>query len=352
LDNYFHSYVEFLCLEIASSIEKYRDFGKVVSIYIGGGTPSALPTSLMDKVISTCFSVFSPSSEIEMTIEANPENLTFKKLKKLKALGFNRLSIGAQSFNDELLKVLGRGHSADETLKCYLFAREAGFQNINLDLIFGIPNQTVGCWIETLEIIAKLNPDHVSAYSLEVHEDTLLHKQICDGLFSATKEDAQADMYFECLKYLSKEGFCHYEISNFAKEGKECKHNLLYWKNGNYLGFGAGAHSHIENLRFENVNNPNDYIEALRCGKKFLEICEKLSSDKVLSETIFLGLRLVDGINLDEFKRKFDRSLIDIYERQIEDLKEKGLVVCQENLKLTEKGLFLANEVFIQFIPD
>ncbi len=359
LEDLYDQYIKSICVEIEKSVQEQTTFSEVVSIYFGGGTPSILPTHCLEKILTTCSSLFRVSERAEITIEANPETITREKLKKLKTAGFNRLSIGAQSFDDELLKILGRKHSSKEVNKCYSYAREVGFDNINLDLIFGIPEQTIGCWNDTLEKTVGLGPDHISAYGLEVHQETVLCKQIDDGLFKVSEEDIQADMYLNCITFLSDKRMIQYELSNFAKPGKECKHNLLYWRNENYLGFGAGAHSHIDNLRFKNADNPISYIKKLKTGQDVSEKYEELSDSIALSETIFLNLRLIDGINLEEFEAKFGFKLHDVYSRQIDDLVKKELLVYHppsgaggENLRLTKKGLLLANQVFAEFIPD
>jgi len=326
--------------------------GKVASIYFGGGTPSILPAYHLERIILTCFSSFQIQNEAEITIEVNPETIHRNELNEFKSAGFNRLSIGAQSFDDKLLKILGRKHSSEEISRCYFSARKAGFKNISLDLIFGIPGQNADCWFRTLEKAVELGSDHISAYCLEVHHETLLQKQINDGLFNLPDEDIQADMYLRCVEFLNEKGLIQYEISNFAKKGKKCKHNLFYWKNDNYLGFGAGAHSHVGNCRFKNMDNPIDYVKKLQNGEDVSEGHEELSSDMALSETMFLGLRLIEGINLNEFKKKFGFSLDSVYGEQIKILVEKGLLSCGKNLKLTKKGLFLANMVFTEFVSD
>ncbi|MDO8885852.1 radical SAM family heme chaperone HemW [Candidatus Oleimmundimicrobium sp.] len=353
LENFYASYVEAICIEIEKFAQGHEALGEIISIYFGGGTPFILPVNYLNKIYMTCFSSFPVSSEIEITIEANPETITQDKLKRLRAIGFNRLSIGAQAFDNEMLKILGRKHSSEEICKSYSYAKKAGFDNVNLDLIFGIPKQTVNCWSDTLEKAVGLDPEHISAYCLEVHDGTIIHKKIIDGLFDVPEEDIQADMYLKCTAFLNQMGLTQYELSNFAKSGKECKHNLLYWKNENYLGFGAGAHSHLGNWRYKNIDSPIDYVKKLKLSESVLEKCEKLSDNVALSETLFLNLRLLDGINLNEFERKFGFKLLDAYGQQINDLIEKGLLVCPasgENLKLTKRGLFLANEVFAEFV--
>jgi oxygen-independent coproporphyrinogen-3 oxidase len=342
LDALHDSYVSALIKEIELAARK-RDLPAVTSVYFGGGTPTSLNAKLLRKILSVCLSVFSVSPDIEVSIEANPDTIDLAKLIELRKSGFNRLSIGAQSFNKTFLGVLGRPHKLDEILDGYFNARKAGFDNINLDLIFGIPGESRDDWAKTLQQAVTLNPEHISAYCLTLSEKKSLLKE--------AEEDVQADMYLYARSYLESQNFKHYEISNFARNDRRCRHNLLYWKNRAYLGFGAGAHSHLDQTRFYNCSFPADYIRKIeRTGNACVE-AKDVSSEDMVAESAFLGLRLNEGINLCDFKQRCGVSFENYYASQVESLKARGLLEANgDYLRLTERGLLLANQVFMEFV--
>ncbi|HAX62201.1 MAG TPA: coproporphyrinogen III oxidase [Elusimicrobia bacterium] len=307
------------------------------TVYVGGGTPSLLSESQIKFLFEKLFNYFHnyESSIIpEITFELNPESITGQKLKTLKDYGVNRLSIGLQSFDDDILKFLGRVHNVKDFLRCYETARKIGFMNINIDLIFGIPGQTLENWHRTLNGAIKLNPEHISIYSLTIENGTKFFE---NGL--QKDDDTDADMYEFAIRFLKENGYHQYEISNFAKPSFECKHNINYWKNGEYLGFGLGAVSYIKGRRIKNTENLTDYLNG-----KFRSEVEERNPEQKMSEDLMLGLRLTSGMEIsDNIKEKFSA--------RINNLKNDGLLKEQNNfLKLTDKGIMFANCVFREFL--
>lgn len=354
----FNSYSNFDLLDdylnaLFYEIERYKDLKRPVrTLYIGGGTPTVLNEKKLYLLIDTLYKNFCINNGVEFTVEANPETLTKNKIMVLKKMGVNRLSIGLQAYDDKLLKVLGRIHDVKRFEKAYFEAREAGFENINVDLIFGIPGQTKDNFEKELKKLIKLKPSHISCYSLTLEEGTVLHLMKQKGLLELPDEDEERYMYYKAKEVLENEGYIHYEISNFAKPGKECKHNITYWKCEEYLGFGAGAHSFIGNLRFSNHKGIKEYIESIfnKNLRRYEEIYVLNQKDK-MQEFVFMGLRMIEGISKNEFKKRFCKQINDIYGTKIIELKEKGLIYeDEEKIKLTLKGLDLANLVFMEFI--
>ncbi len=333
--DYIDRYLQALAKEIDLSVPSTL-YPLPSTFYIGGGTPSVLSEKQIDFLLKRLFSNLPKleNSKFEITYEINPESITEQKLKTLKDYGINRLSIGLQSFDDKILKFLGRVHTVKDFLRCYKSARKIGFENINIDLIFGIPKQTLKDWQKTLTEAITLNTEHISIYNLTVEAGTNFYK---NGI--TVDDDLSADMFQFAIKYLKKNGYHHYEISNFSKSGFECKHNINYWKNGEYLGFGLGAVSYIKGKRIKNTENLTDYLNG-----KFRSDCEELNSEQKISEDLMLGLRLTDGMEIsDNTKEKFSA--------RINNLKNAGLLKEQNNfLKLTDKGIMFANCVFREFL--
>lgn len=344
------SYVDAVLAEIALQAGRYGDFGTVESIYIGGGTPTLLESSRIASILSLLKERFAIASDAEISIEANPETVTYEKLAALRKNGVNRLSIGFQSLDDDLLALLGRKHSGQQAVDAFDEARRAGFDNINIDLIFGVPGQTLANWALNLEQVAALGPEHLSCYGLTVEPGTALEREIAEGVLTAPDEDAQADMFVYTMESLSEAGYSHYEISNYARPGKECRHNLVYWDNGDYVGFGSGAHSRIGNKRFANAAQPTEHMTT--AGTDLFKPEEiELSVDDDMSETLFLGLRRMEGVNPEAFAARFGRSMQDIYGTQIEGLLGDGLIESRNgSLRLTPRGILLGNEVFSRFV--
>ncbi len=329
-------YVEALCKEI-----KGLGTGDWVlgTVFFGGGTPTLLKASHFDQIIKTIIGHWSLDiGHCELSTEANPGTADKDKLRTLRQLGLNRLSIGVQSFNDKHLKTLGRIHNADQAIRFYQDARAAGFGNINLDLMFALPGQTLADWQADLQKAIELNPEHLSVYNLKIEEGTPLY--LTPHTYPPIpNEDLSADMYEYAIDTLTAAGYRHYEISNFAKPGKECRHNINYWLNGNYLGVGAGAHSHWEGRRWSNSNCVEAYMS--RVTRRESAGHDSKTGDP-RPETIFLGLRLLDGISKDKFTG---------YETEVAELVNDGLLEEKDgNYKLTRRGLMLGNLVFEKFV--
>ncbi|MFN3966205.1 MAG: radical SAM family heme chaperone HemW [Endomicrobiia bacterium] len=308
------------------------------TIYIGGGTPSLLNCHQLKFLFDSIIDNFDISKVCEITFECNPESITKEKLKILKDFGVNRLSIGVQSLNDKILKFLGRVHTKNDFLKKYELARRLGFENINIDLIYGIPGQTLNNWEETLKNVVRLKPEHISAYCLTIEEGTKLKK---DGI--VLDDDKSADMYEFAVSYLVNYRYKHYEISNFAFPKYECKHNINYWQNGQYFGFGCSAVSYLNGIRRKNTTDLDLYIET--AGEKTaVEEIDIYNPEKYLSEKIFLGLRMTEGIPLtQEIKNKYGQ-VIDRF------INEGFLKLDSGNISLTKSGLFVSNRIFMEFV--
>ncbi|MEW8959776.1 MAG: radical SAM family heme chaperone HemW [Moorella sp. (in: firmicutes)] len=325
--------------------------GPVATVYIGGGTPTLLPAPQLGRLLEALEHFFGLEPGAEVTVEANPGTVDVRKLKILKAAGVNRLSLGVQSLDDDLLAAMGRIHRRRDVYEALDQARRAGFRNINVDLIFGLPGQTLKAWKATLKEIVSLEPEHVSCYCLQVEEDTPWGRQAAAGVLSLPGEDMELAMYREAREFLAAAGYEQYEISNFARPGYRCRHNIAYWLNLPYLGLGAAAASHWQGRRWQNCRDLQEYHHALACGRLPREEMEILTPRQMMAETMFMGLRLIEGVDLEDFQRRFGVDAREVYGRELEGLHRTGLLEEREGrLKLTEKGLTLANEVFIQFI--
>ncbi len=338
---------------------------EVKTIYFGGGTPSLLPAKSIAYMLESCSKLFNMPSNLEVTLEANPGTIDQSFLTRLRQSGVNRLSLGVQSFSDSELKLLGRIHSAVEARKAYLTARETGFENINTDLLYALPWQTIKDWQNNLVEVTKLNPEHLSLYPLTLEPGTPLANAVASGSLPKPNADLAADMYLLASDKLAKEGYNHYEISNWALPEKECQHNLTYWKNEPYLGFGAGAHSYLGGYRWANVLAPIEYVKRLSntetkasqeayFNNPLVDNIEHIDGDLEIAEAVILGLRLDDGVNLADFAHRFGVELYSIYqEQQINELVELGLIAKNEHgIRLTTKGKLLGNEVFLHFLPE
>jgi oxygen-independent coproporphyrinogen-3 oxidase len=346
------------------------------TLYVGGGTPTVLTADQLSDLISHIFKHFNFIDDHESTIEANPGTLDIEKLKQIRSAGINRISIGVQSFNDNELAFLGRIHTGPEAEEAVRLAREAGFENIGIDLIYGIPGQDITSWKLTLEKAVSLKPDHISTYELTVEEGTKLHKLLDNtslphpllgkggrggGNISRLHEEQIIEMYENTIDCLRAEGYLHYEISNFGLPGSFSRHNLNYWDRGDYYGAGAGAHSFVNNTRSYNTVDLDNYLKLVSEMKSPVEHSEEITAKKALSEAIFLGLRKIRGINIEAFSRRYSINLPVFYQKEINELKEAGLIETgmpagrqagsyETNIRLTQKGLLLSNEVFVRFI--
>lgn len=346
MESIFDDYVRMLCREIDETYSDYRGM-EVKSIFVGGGTPSVLPPALLGRISDKIFSRFDVDSKAEITIETNPGTLDAEKLAEMKSMYFNRLSMGLQAWQDRLLKKLGRIHTADEFETNFLQARDAGFKNINVDLMFALPAQSLDDWQETLEKVIKLRPEHISAYSLIIEEGTPFFDMFDRGELKETDEETDRKMYYLGKEMLSDKGYKQYEISNFAKEGFECYHNKVYWRTEEYQGFGLGAHSYADGVRFHNTYDMKEYLrgEGFRLDKEFLSLQEKQE------EFMFMGLRMNEGVSEAEFLRRFGESMDSVYGDEIKELISEELLVKKDGrLSLTDRGVDISNSVFEKFI--
>ncbi len=351
LDNRIHEYIDYLIKEMElyrGLLEEYQ----VKTIFIGGGTPSYLEEKLIYKILYHAYKQFDGENIEEITIEANPGTLSRQKLKTYKDIGINRISLGVQSLNDNLLKGIGRCHTSKDFYNSYELIRNVGFNNINVDLMFGLPNQTMEDCKGTLEEMVRLNVEHISYYSLILEENTKMNKWYKEGKIRLPNEDIEREMYHRGIKYLEGNGYKHYEISNFSKEGFQCKHNLIYWRIKPYVGFGIAAHSNLNKKRFWNYNNFNNYYHDL--DKKIFPIEGEEDIDKQMeiAEYLIMGLRLIEGINKKDFFNRFNIKVEDLYEDELKKYKEQGLLhIDDEWIRFTPRGLDLSNIVYVDLLP-
>jgi oxygen-independent coproporphyrinogen-3 oxidase len=325
----------------------------LTTIYFGGGTPSLLSREQIGGLIDTIRSLCRIDPSAEITIEANPGTVNPEYLKTIRKIGINRLSIGAQSFLDKELSLLGRIHNAAEIGYAVKSSRAAGFENISTDLIYGLPGQTVKEWQYSLEKLVPLDPNHISLYPLTLEAGLPMLRKIENGELPPIDPDTAADQYELAEEFLARQGYAHYEISNWAKPGFECRHNLVYWNALPYLGTGAGAHSYIDNHRTSNTNSIDDYLLLIKQHQSAAVMDEEIPPDLQVAEAIMLGLRLVDGISPDNINTRFGININVRYQPQIAELQEMGLIEFTKGmLKLTARGRLLGNEVFHRFLPD
>jgi len=349
-DNQISSYISALYQEITAYSQKLKKYN-IKTIYLGGGTPTILSGVQIYNILEFCKDKFNIDKNAEITIEANPGTLDGEKLKLLIESGINRLSLGAQSFNNLFLKKLGRIHNTQDIIDSYYLAREKGFNNINIDIMFALPDQTTEDLKVTLKKAISLKPDHLSLYNLTIKPGTEYYKKYKRGKLRLPTEDEEYDMYNWAINFLEENNFEHYEIANFARPDKRSMHNLIYWQNKPYLGIGAGAYSFIKGYRYMNYENPARYIKEIMSGKLPVDNGEKLSLRKRMIETIILGLRTKDGVGYKIFKTRFGVNLNDIFPEQIKKLVNLGLLQKDNyRIKLTKKGVFLANTVFREFV--
>jgi len=353
LEPLFASYVSALAEEMRLLIAGWGPL-RGRTLYVGGGTPTVLPLLLLTDVLAACRANFNVAVGAEVTVEANPGTVDEGYLAGLRAAGVNRISLGVQSFDDGELRLLGRIHNADQAQQAYHQARAAGFRNVNLDLIFGLPGQTVGRWRATLQQALDFGPEHLSLYALTLEEHTPLAGRIARGELPAPDDDLAAEMYELAEAELAHAGYVHYEISNWARPGFECQHNLIYWRNQPYLGLGAGAHSWSAGCRWANVCVPQTYIEEMTGGHQPVAEHEVIGTALEMAETAILGLRLVEeGVNLGAFRARFGADFAAVYEREVRELVDLGLLEATPNrVRLTRRGRLLGNQVFQCFLPD
>jgi oxygen-independent coproporphyrinogen-3 oxidase len=343
---------------VSSLLKEIRLFSKVQTqrieadtIYFGGGTPSILKSSQLDSILEALFSSFQIRESSEISLEANPGTLIEEGIKEIMGLGINRVSLGIQSLADEGLKALGRVHTRDQAIKSYQLLR-GYFENISLDLIFGIPGQTLKSWKRSLTTVVKLKPEHLSVYCLTVEEGTPFYRLRKDKKLNLPDEEGTRKMYLGAIELLKSQGYTHYELSNFARVGRECRHNLKYWRGEEYIGFGAGAHSYLDGVRRGNIKKVNDYIKRCKEGVSIIDFKERLTLSQKINEFILLGLRRIEGFDLKRLKEDLGFDLEKEKKKEIRYLIDKNFLKKEKNvLKLTRKGILVADSVMEKLIP-
>jgi oxygen-independent coproporphyrinogen III oxidase len=372
LQSLFSDTVEALCQEMG----RWRtqlDGRSIATIFIGGGTPTVLDAKELGRLFAAIHANFAVAADCEITCEANPGTVDRAKFATLRGLGVNRLSMGVQSFQPDELQFLGRIHTVEDVYLAYAAARAAGFENINLDFIFGLPEQTSGHWEATLTQALALEPEHLSLYSLIVEPDTPLYHWVQTGQVAGTDDDLAADLYEMAIERLAGAGYAQYEVSNWARNREgggrsvvpdfACQHNLIYWRNDDYLGIGPGAHSHLRRIgpdgelseqRWGNRKPVPGYVNRIRRGEPVEAFSEEIDPRLAMGETMMLGLRLVrEGVSFERFADLHHCSLRDVFGRQLADFQKRGLVsVDGEHVRLTPQGLMIGNQVFAAFLPD
>jgi oxygen-independent coproporphyrinogen-3 oxidase len=332
----------------------------IETVFFGGGTPSLNPVEEMAAILDGLRATFEFAPDAEISMEANPGSLSAEYLRGVRAIGLNRLSIGVQSFDDEELVMLDRVHTADEARQAFAAARAAGFDNVNLDFIYGLPEQPLAAWQRTLEQALALAPEHLSLYALTVEDGTPLARDVKRGRVPAPDADMQAEHYEWTEERLARAGYEHYEISNWARPGRQCRHNLVYWQNREYLGLGAGAHSFLNDVRFSTVLLPNRYVElvdeSVAAGDgalRHVHGAEAITPELSIADTLILGLRLNDGVDLAAFADRHGRSLDDVHGALIAEFTGYGLLErTSTHLRLTPRGRLLSNELFQRLLPE
>ena len=354
-DKYFQKYVQALSKEINNFIDNNKI--EVQTIYIGGGTPSLIDAKYIEEILHIFEKRNLLKEAKEVTIEVNPGTVTEEKLRTYKNSGVNRLSIGLQSTEDKILKQIGRIHCYDDFLNTYKMAREVGFKNINVDLMIGLPNQKILDVKNSLEKIIKLEPEppnHISVYSLIVEENTPIEKMLESGELELPDEELERNMYWYVKNFLELNGYKHYEISNFAKLGNESKHNLDCWNQKEYVGFGVAAHSYIDDVRYGNIGNVEEYIKNCENGEFGKnKVIDEVENDIFSKEKEFMliGLRKIEGVLIQDFKNKFGENPIFVFKDELKKLVDENLLILDfDRIKLTNKGLDLANIVWENFV--
>jgi oxygen-independent coproporphyrinogen-3 oxidase len=336
------------------------------TVYLGGGTPSLLTPAQVAALLDAARAAFALDADAEISIEANPGALEYGHLDELRALGVNRLSMGAQSFDAGLLRWMGRIHTPEDVETAFAAARRAGFENVNLDFMYALPGQSLAQWAATLDRAVALAPDHLSLYSLIVEEHTPLHRWVSQGKVQVADEDTAAEMYELAVSVLAQAGYSHYELSNWERRGAECRHNLTYWHNLPYIGLGAGAHSWYGGHRFVEARSIREYTSRAsvtaaeaRAGSQAELPAAAIAEDETIgpelemAETAMLRLRLTAGLPLAEFARRYARSFESVFGERLRDVVALGLVEFGEGVvRLTPRGMLLGNEVFARLLPD
>lgn len=342
-------YIEALLTETRLSLEQYP-VKKMETVYVGGGTPTSLNAKQLDRLLSGLRELL-PYKNGEFTVEANPGDLSGDKLDVMKNYGVNRLSMGVQTFDDRLLKKIGRKHTAKDVYDTIQLLEDKNFQNVTIDLIYALPGQSLESFRDTVRRALELDLPHYALYSLILENQTMFMNWVRRGKMQLPEQEVEAQMYAETIEAMEKAGRMQYEISNFAKPGFESQHNLVYWNNQNYFGLGAGAGGYLGNKRYKNRGPIQHYLKALNNGQLPVLEEESLTQKEQIEEEMFLGLRKILGVEKKVFEERFGQSIVSIYGEVIEDLKQQNLIIESDtNIRLTKQGLFRGNDVFEQFL--
>lgn len=343
------AYIEALNKEIISLREKHNNL-EISTIFIGGGTPSVLEANELECLLKEVAKL-NMAKDIEYSMECNPGNLTEEKLEVMKKYDVNRISMGLQAKQDNLLKGLGRIHNYKTFKENFLLAKKVGFNNINVDLMFGLPNQSLNEWEETLREIISLEPAHISAYSLIIEEGTAFYNLYENDKLKLPTEEEERKMYHLAKKILEENGFNQYEISNYAKEGKECRHNLAYWNMDNWIGVGSASASYINGKRIKNISSVEEYINSIKDKGEAVEEIINNSKNDNMEEFMFMGLRKINGIDENEFKNRFSMNINDVYGEILNKYIGEGLLIRESGrIFLSEKGIEISNVIMADFL--
>jgi oxygen-independent coproporphyrinogen-3 oxidase len=350
-DNYISAFIEAAILEINKSAES--DFGRLIydSIYIGGGAPSLLDPADIERLLDNIRANYNIDDDSEITLECNPSSLTENKIQGYRKAGINRISLGIQSFSDEYLNTLGRLHNSADAVKSYRMIKEAGYTNVSIDLIYGTPDQTISDWESDLEMAVELGPRHISAYNLIIENGTEFDRLLEQGKLDLPSDDEQSEMYDLLNSKLNKAGYQRYEISNFAKPGFECRHNLKYWTGKPYMGSGPSAVSFDGGTRRKNKADITEYIKSIQSGADIPADTEIIDRETALEESIISGLRMASGLSVDFLKRQFNYDILREKGGAIELLIAENMIVIEGgHIKLTDKALFISDSVMVKLI--
>jgi oxygen-independent coproporphyrinogen III oxidase len=336
---------------ILREIREAGDGAAADTIFFGGGTPSLLEPSEVGAIVDALRASFAVSPHAEITLEANPETTTVDRLAGFRAAGINRLSFGVQSFRDAELRRLSRLHTASRAEIAVTEARQAGFDNVSLDLMMWLPQQNVASWLHSVERLIALGPEHASLYMLELYPNAPLREEMARAQWSQAPDDDVAAMYVEAMERLEDAGYRQYEISNVSRPGRESRHNLKYWRDGEWRGFGPGAHSTRDGVRWKNLSSTEEYVSSVRQGSRLNTDVRRLSREEQLEEALFTGLRLVEGIDLASIANRYDVDVWARFGNELQPFADEGLLVYDGALlQLTRRGMLLAHEIMTVFI--
>ncbi len=348
--DYVNDYLVALIKEIERESAKYKDCN-VDTIFIGGGTPSILPTGAVSLIINTIKNCYNVDTNCEITMESNPNSIDYTKAVSWKEAGVNRISVGLQTTSNRLLKLIGRAHTFEDYLNCMDILKKVGFNNINADIMLGLPSQKQGDVKTTLKYCFNLGITHISAYTLILEEDTQLYNRVVSGELKLPKEEKVVSMFDYVLKQTAEAGYKRYEVSNFAKDNYACKHNVNCWSMCNYVGFGCSAHSFFKTTRFNNISNVKDYIYNINNNISVVENSEVLDTLLLIEESVMLGLRMTKGVDLDRLKTLYNYDLLLDKSHEINDLKALGLIEYDTHyLWATTEGFYVLNQIILKLV--